>query len=206
MNIEELENVLSQYKISKPKYKGEEVENKSLPFMLTTFRELIKEEIPPTQEEFLTTFKIKYPELKLRGITSRLKRAYLSYVREYHLGFLLRKYFSKVIYDEKIDIFGVDYVIHYKGCKFNIHAYVNTESGRYWRSIKNGRHKFRGKHLDLPMDLDKGKRVGKIILYTDNHVLELRKTMDEIKNQPSRQKGDLQCTEVDTAVFAKQKS
>jgi len=179
MDIEELEVVLSKYKISKPKFRGSEVENKSLPFMLTTFRNLIKDEIPPTQEEFINEFKSTYPKIKLKGLTSRLKRAYLSYVREYHLGYILRKHFKKVLYDEKIDICGVDYVIYYRGFKFNIHAFVNTESGKYWREIKNGRHKFRGTHLDLPMDLNKGKRCGKLILYTDSDVEHLKREMDK---------------------------
>jgi len=148
--------------------------------MLSTFRELIKNEVPPTQEEFITTFKVKYPDLKLKGIVSRLKRAYLSYVREYHLGYLLKKHFKKVIYNERLDINGVDYVIYYHGVKFNLHAYVNTENGRYWREIKNGRHKFHGEHLDIPMDLDKGKRCGKIILYTNDHINKLKKEMDKI--------------------------
>lgn len=180
MKIEELEELLSKYKISKPKGRGEEAENKSLPFMLTTFRELIKEEVPPKQEEFIRTFKVKYPDLKYKGIVSRLKRAYLSYVREYHLGYLLKKHFSKVVYDEKTDLLGVDYVIYFEKKKFNIHAFVNTENGRYWRNIKNKRHNFRGHHLDMPIDLNSGKRVGRIILYTDNHIFELKKQMQEI--------------------------
>lgn len=164
--------------------------------MLSTFRELIKNEIPPTQEEFINNFKDKYPDLRLRGITSRLKRAYLSYVREYHLGYLLRLHFRKVIYDEKIDIAGVDYVIYYRGRKFNIHAFVNTEGGKYWREVKNGRHKFRGEHLDLPMDLDKGRRCGKLILYTGEHIKRLKNEMDRIVK--ARRKTDAKCETAST--------
>jgi hypothetical protein len=179
MDITELEKILATYKISKPKYRGIDTNNKSLPSMLSTFRRLIKDEIPPKQEEFITTFKTAYPDLKFRGIVSRLKRAYLSYIREYHLGYILRSKFKKVIYDEKIDLCGVDYVIYYKGHKYNIHAFVNTEGGKYWRGIKNGRHKFRGTHLDLPMDLDKGKKCGKFILYTDQQVEMLKQEMEK---------------------------
>jgi hypothetical protein len=93
---------------------------------------------------------------------------------------VLNKHFKKVIYDEQVDIAGIDYVIYYRGRKFNIHAFVNTENGKYWREIKNGRHKFRGEHLDLPMDLDKGKRCGKLILYTDEQVEALKKEMDKV--------------------------
>ena len=190
MEIEELEIILSTYKITKPKYKGEEVGNESLPFMLTTFRKLILEGVPPTQEEFINEFRSTYPNLKMKGIVSRLKRAYLSYVREYHLGYLLKNHFKKVIYDEKLDIAGVDYVVYYHGYKFNLHAFVNTANGKYWRGIKEGRHNFRGRHLDVPIDLDKGKRCGKIILYTDNNIYSLKLKMDKnIKDERSVQKG-----------------
>ena len=148
--------------------------------MLSTFRKLIKNGIPPTQDEFIKNFKISFPDLNYKGMTSRLKRAYLSYIREYHLGYLLRKFFRKVIYDEKIDIAGVDYIVYYRGRKFNIHAFVNTENGKYWRNVKNGRHRFRGNHIDLPIDLDKGKRCGKLILYTEQHIEFLKSEMDRI--------------------------
>jgi len=180
ISIEELEKVLSKYRINKPKFRGAAVEHKSLPNMLITFRELIIDNVPPTQAKFLEKFKEKYPDLKLKGITSRLKRAYLSYVREYHLGFLLRGQFDNVVYDEKTDLFGVDYVIYYRDHKFNIHAFVNTENGKYWRSVKDGRHNFVGYHLDLPMNLENGKRVGKFIFYTGDDIKLLREQMDKI--------------------------
>lgn len=161
MKTKRLETILSKYKISKPGAKVDSIENKSLPFMLTTFRDLIKNEIPPTQEEFIKAFKEKYPDLRFKGIVSRLKRSYLSYIREYHLGYLLKDNFRKVVYDEKLDLLGVDYTVYYKRHKFSVHAFVDTESGRYWREVKNGRHQFKGYHVDIPMDLTSGKRVGK---------------------------------------------
>jgi len=182
MNTKDLETLLAKYKISKPGTKVKNVENKSLPFMLTTFRELIKNEVPPTQEEFVKAFKDKYPNLKFKGIVSRLKRSYLSYIREYHLGFLLNDHFKKVIYNEKLDLLGIDYIVYYKRHKFNIHAFVDTENGRYWREVKNDRHKFVGYHIDMPMDLTAGKRVGRIILYTSDNIFNLKKQMSELLN------------------------
>lgn len=182
MTLEELEDKLSTYKIMTPKFRSKTVENRSLPSMLSTFRELIKDEVPPTQNAFINNFKKKYPELVNRGVLARLRRAYLSYVREYHLGYLLKNHFTDVIYDEKTDLLGVDYVIYYRDHKFNIHAFVNTQNGQYWRSIKNDRHNFVGHHLDLPMNLENGKHVGKFILYTDNDIVTLKNSMDEIIN------------------------
>ncbi len=180
MDLEELERIIAGYKITKSRCRGSN--NISLPFMLTTFRNLIKDEVPPKQDEFIDCFKASYPNLNVAGLLSRLKKAYLSYIREYHLGYLLNKSFKKVIYDEEVDLKGVDYVIYYKGYKFNIHAFVDTDNGRYWRGIKNNRHKFRGTHLDVPMDLDKGKKCGEFILYTEDDIKKLKSAMDQIVN------------------------
>jgi len=185
MEIEELEEILKKYKLNKPKTLVKEAEEQSLPFMLTTFRSLIFEGIPPTQNAFILEFKNNHPDLKIRGIVSRLKRAYMSYIREYHLGFLLEKYFDDVTYDEEIDISGVDYVIKYKGIYFNIHAFVNTKNSRYWRRRKNKRHKFTGEHIDVPMNLSKGKKVGKFFLYTENDITKLRRKMDKVATEPN---------------------
>jgi len=190
MTIEELEDILATYKIYTPNIKASKVENASIPVMLTLFRKLIKDDVPPTQDEFITEFRENYPDLKSYGIISRLRRAYLSYIREYHLGFLLHKHFNKVVYSEKADILGVDYVVYHKRHKYNIHAFVDTESGRFWRNVKNGRHTFKGRHIDMPIDLRTGKRVGKIILYTEQHVEELKRQIEnfsaQIENKTSK--------------------
>lgn len=180
VDVIELENILSKYKINKPKYKHDSLEKKSLPTMIKIFTCLIKNGIPPTQEEFINEFKKRHPDLKVRGIVSRLKKGYLSFVREYHLGFLLRNNFNNVLYDEELDIAGVDYLITYKNVEFNIHAFVDTENSRYWRAIKNKRHKFEGNHIDLPIDLSAGKRVGKFVLYTNYDVITLKKKMNDL--------------------------
>lgn len=178
MNIEELEKILSTYKITKSNRKVSTTENKSIPFMLTTFRKLIIDDVPPTQYVFVSKFKSDYPNLaSVVGLTSRLRVAYLSYIREYHLGYLLNKYFKNVVYDEQADLEGVDYVVYYRRHKFSIHAYVNTRSGRYWRSVKNSRHNFVGRHIDIPIDLKSGNRCGEFILYTDDMIKDLKRRM-----------------------------
>jgi hypothetical protein len=98
------------------------------------------------------------------------------------LGFLLRDHFKKVVYSEKLDLLDTDYIVYCKRCKFHIHAFVDTENGRYWREVKNDRHQFRGYHVDMPMDLTAGKRVGRIILYTNDHIFNLKKRMSELLN------------------------
>jgi len=183
--ISDFENVIATYKINKPKIISIEAENKSLPTMLNTFRKLIKNGIPPTQDEFVSEFKKLNPDITLKGLNSRLWKAYLSFVREYHLGLLLKKHFNKVIYKEEIDISGIDYIIIYKRHAFNIHAFIDTDNSRFWRSVKDTRHTFSGTHIDLPLDLSKGKRVGKFILYTDNNVYNLKSQMEKFVYQPA---------------------
>ena len=181
MNIQKLEKVLANYNISLSKVKNNN--SPSMPFMLSLFHELTINEIPPTQNELIDEFKDRFPEhAKADGAIPRLKRSYLSFVREYHLGFLLRKHFSTVIYDEELDFAGVDFVVYYKRHKFNIHAFVDTESGRYWREIKNKRHNFEGRHLDIALNLRTGKRCGQFILYTNSNIAKLKVEMEKAIN------------------------
>jgi hypothetical protein len=181
MTTEELETIISTYTISKP-IVGGDGENKALASMLTVFRDLINNEVPPTQQNYVNEFTNRYPDVDINCINSRLKRAYFSYIREYHLGYLLKEHFDKVIYNEKTDLEGVDYVVEYKDNKINLHAYVNTKNGRYWRNIKNSRHNFKGIHFDLPMVLSNGKRCGKFLLYTDKDIVDLKKRLDKFIN------------------------
>lgn len=183
MTTAELEEILSKYKVTKSRKKRREAENISMPFMLSTFNDLIKKDVPPTQDNFIRTFKRLYPKYRMLGVTDRLKRSYTAYIREYHLGFLLKDVFktkAEIIYATALDLAGVDYVVRYKGLEFNIHAFIDTANGRYWRGVKNTRHDFVGVHLDVPLDLGRCKKVGSFSLYPIEQVKELKKTMDEI--------------------------
>jgi len=175
-----LEKHIASIKISKPYRTTKKTEDQSLPFIVGIFRKLMKDDMPPTQSEFIAEFRKQYPQIKSGGITSRLKRFYLSYIREYHLYFILKRHFKTVIYDEELDLNGVDYVVYYKRHKFNIHAFVNTKNGKYWRKVKNNRHNFKGRHVDIPMNFDEGYKCGDIFLYTDKQVEHLKKKMEKI--------------------------
>lgn len=181
MDIDRLEKTIKNYRISKPQYRSKN--NDSIPSMLSVFRSMIVDGIPPVQDEFVEEFRKTNPNIKMRGVISRLRIAYLSFVREYHLEFLLKNHFDEVIYSEATDIAGIDFIVIYKDYEFNLHAFVQTKNSLYWRGVKNGRHNFQGIHLDLPMNLSSGKRVGKFILYTDNHIKKLKKDMEKIINE-----------------------
>jgi len=183
MDSKKLEKLLSGYNIlqSRRTSRTSKSEKQSLPSMLTIFRELIVDDIPPTQQRFIDEFHEKFPYTKNKRLTPRLKRAYLSFIREYHLGFLLREHFNEVIYDEDLDIIaGIDYIIVEGGTRFNIHAFVDTENGRYWRQKKEARHQFIGEHINLPLNLDKGKRVGPFVLYSKKDMVWLKEEIQKI--------------------------
>lgn len=181
MTTEQLEKILRTYSITRSKYRDLDIEAQNFPYMLTTFRELIIEEVPPTQDKFIEVFLSKYSTIKKRGIISRLRRAYLSYIREYHLGFLLQEVFENVKYDIEADLAGIDYTLNFNNKIYFLHAYVDTEASRGWRETKNGRHRFVGEHIDLPFDLSRGKRVGKFLLYQKSTILSLRKSLSGLQ-------------------------
>ena len=182
MNSKKLEEVIKNYEVRISKSK-EINQRQNFPSMIVVFNKLIENEIPPTQEMFISKFREEHP--KAKGIESRLKKAYFSFIREYHLGFLLREEFTEVHYDQDLDIYGgIDYVINCNGGDYSLHAFVDTVAGNKWRQIKEKRHQFTGIHIDFPLNLKEGKRVGKFILYTKEQVRELHKYLDEF-NKPN---------------------
>ena len=182
MTTRELERILKEYKIVKSRRKRREAESISMPFMLTTFSSMIVDEVPPTQKDFIDNFRKLYPQYRILGIADRLKRAYASYIQEYHLGYLLKDLFGSdnVIHSDELDLSGIDYIVKYKGLEFNLHAFVDTPSGRYWRKVKNGRHVFKGIHLNVPLNYKNSHKVGELSLYTREQIKELKEKMNKI--------------------------
>jgi len=175
-----LERELEKYKVVIPHEINNKAEYTKMPGMINVFRGLIHNDLPPSLDTFLKNYKEKFPEYIIQGSISRLTRAYLSFVREYHLGFLLKENFDNVIYDLEKDINGVDYVILHNNKVYNIHAFVDTRRGNKWRAVKERWHNFQGIHLDLPLNLSEGKRVGYFILYTPSNILYIYNIINNI--------------------------
>jgi hypothetical protein len=116
------------------------------------------------------------------GLEARAKRAYPSFVRDIHLDALLREKGLQVSYDQEVDIVGgVDHKVTYEGETFHVHGYVGTNRGRFGRRVKNRRHKFRGVHIDMALDLGARttKKVGDFFLYSKEDIDNLVKEMEK---------------------------
>jgi hypothetical protein len=114
------------------------------------------------------------------GLEARLRRTYPSLVRDVHLNALLAEKGLQVSYDQETDVAGgVDHTVLFKGKTFYVHGYVGTSRGRFGRRVKSRRHRFRGMHIDIVLDLGgrSTKKVGDFYLYSekdvDNLVIEM---------------------------------
>jgi len=189
----DIEKQIEKYTLSFNRVRDKKIEwGTPLPMFVKTFNELIsKTGIVPSQDEFVERyFGENIEELKniiaddgLKiGLEARIRRAYPSFVRDLHFYSLLREHGLNATRSEITDIEGgVDHIIEYRGTRFFIHCYVATTRGRYGRKIKNTRHRFEGKHIDLPLELGgSDTRVcGQFFLYSEKHIHRLILTMDE---------------------------
>lgn len=184
LSTKEIEEQIANYQLRFLQVRNERVEwALEFPMFVPTFLRMIDQNgIVPSQDEFVEKYfsdnaeklaqKLKSPQLKT-GLEARLRRTYPSLVRDLHFEALLREHDLKVVYNSATDIQGgVDHTIEYKGTTFQLHCYTKTAAGQYSRQIKNRRHKFRGIHLDVQMDLgsDCAKEVGDFYLYSNRHV------------------------------------
>lgn len=118
------------------------------------------------------------------AVMARVYRAYPSLVREHHLLLLLRDAgpFDWVLTDSKLDAAGVDYLVVWEGRAFGVHAYLATERGKAFREAKRSRHKDIGIVVDMPLEPEGAKRIGKFDVYGESHLEELIRQIKEYGN------------------------
>jgi hypothetical protein len=151
-----------------------------------TFNKLVREKrMIPSQDVFVERYleenaatlgSVLTSQSLRTGLEARLRRTYPSFVRDIHLNALLKEKNLQVSYDQDADIAeGVDHTIQYKGKTFYVHGYVGTSRGRFGRRVKSRRHKFRGMHIDVVLDLGgrSTKKVGDFYLYSEKDVEDL---------------------------------
>jgi hypothetical protein len=193
LDSREIEKQIENYKLVFIDVRDERIEWEiPLPMFVQTFNKLIREKgTIPTQDVFVERYLqdnatelasvISSQSLKT-GLEARLRRTYPSLVRDVHLNALLKEKGLQVSYDQETDITGgVDHTVLFKGKTFNIHGYVGTSRGKFGRRVKNRRHKFRGIHLDIVLDLGSpsAKKVGDFFLYSEKDVDDLVDEMEK---------------------------
>jgi len=189
----EIEEQIENYKLKFIDVRDERIEWEiKLPMFVETFNRFIREKgAIPFQDDFVERyFEDNAAELRSvlssqslkTGLEARLRRTYPSLVRDVHLNALLKEKGMEVYYDQETDIAGgVDHTVLFKGTTFYVHGYVGTSRGRFGRRVKGRRHKFRGMHIDLVLDLggQSTKKVGDFYLYSEKNVEDLISEMEK---------------------------
>ena len=201
-----IEKIISKYSYSGEKLiKDELVENSKLPPFITIFYKFIfeKDNIP-TEEELFNYYLISYYDtindkeciikkslsdiycnqtLNINGIKARLLRSYPSFIRDFHFYCLCSEsnLFSKVVYSLNTDYFdGYDLLIDYKGNRYAVSLFIETNRGNYYKYRKQNRHKYdQYKEIILKINKSECKNVGRFYLYTPEHVKNL---LDSLNN------------------------
>jgi len=198
MKVQEVEFDIKsiEKQISKMQYKGNglikdiKVESAKLPSIAEIFYESIFSRRIPSPEklynEYLNRHFIKETndEYRLKdtnqiykeeGIKARVYRAYPSLLRDFHFYILCYNsgLFESVEYSFLTDTRkGVDLFITYKGTKFAISLFVNTNRSLKYKKKKYKRHNYSGlKEICISINpFDKKNYIGDYALYQDYHV------------------------------------
>lgn len=190
-NLKEIEK-----QISKMKYRGnglvkdDKVENAKLPSIAKIFYEnIFLKKIPSPEKlfkEYLSRhfiketnniYKLKNTNESYRkeGIKGRVYRAYPSLLRDFHFYILCYNsgLFENVEYSFLTDTQkGVDLFITYKGTKFAISLFVNTNRSLKYKKKKYKRHNYTDlKEICISINpFDKKNYIGDFALYQDYHI------------------------------------
>jgi hypothetical protein len=171
----EIERQIKSYKLTFFQIRDEATEwRMSTPMFVDTYKYLLRAlRRVPSQEEFIDEYFRLNKGVRTRALEARARRAYPSLVRETHLKALLIENGFDVIQDRNEDILnGVDLIINHGGEQVCIHSFVKTQRGKAARALKNKRHNFKGRHIDMELDLDEAKKVGDFGVYSQVDIIK----------------------------------
>jgi hypothetical protein len=127
----------------------------------------------PTQSSFVAYYLLVHQDA-LKGydktaVTARLLRSYPSLAREIHYFQLVKEsnVFNNVFYCSYDDVEGgIDFKVKLGGKEYSVLCYVETQRSLWFRKKKDFRHKNPIINaIEMPLDLSKGKKIGKWIIY-----------------------------------------
>lgn len=170
-------------------------EENPFPDQASIFWQLCEElQRPPTQGEFCRRFYDTYKNSGKKwahlfddqwtkwGAEARVRRTYPSFVREYHLDWLLKHVFGETAVDRHacLDHQGVDFLVRVDKEWFPVRTYVQTKRSKEFAKDKSeNRHKGLEGAVDLILSLQKGREVGMFKVYHIDQVRELREILRE---------------------------
>lgn len=120
----------------------------------------------------------EYIKKNITLLKARCMRAFPSFVRDIHFYYILKesKRFDEVKYHPKIDIeYGIDFVVKYRGKRFGINCFIDTERSKKGRGKKKFRHSPVTKIVlvDLPVNFKGCKTCGQFFLYSQRELHQL---------------------------------
>ncbi|MGM0409471.1 MAG: hypothetical protein ACQEQF_01810 [Bacillota bacterium] len=186
-NYKEIENKIEGMDLKFIPLKINKVEKYiTFPIFVNEFYNFIEEKNTiPSQKEFSEYYINKHKDKNCiadltkrekRGLYARLFRAYPSYIRDIHFSKFFQDIINtgEVIYNIDLDINdGIDTLFLYNDKKYGICLYVDTKRSQNFRKNKIKYQKDGYIYIELPLDLDDCKKVGKFYLYSYKDIVKL---------------------------------
>lgn len=196
LSSDEIYEMIEGYELEFPKEKNEESEwrTKFPIFLYPFYKYIFLNGIIPRQNEFYEFYlkenknhfeENKYSDEIMKGLKTRVYRAYASLVRDIHFAQYVKENFkdASILYNRELDTKeGIDLLIIYKSKNWGINLYTDTKNAHDARVKKEHRHiKFDNvNYVELPVNFFDCTKCGKFFLYGEN---EYKKVHEKIINQ-----------------------
>lgn len=190
LTSKEIEKEVKDFPFESPSIRVKKIEwDRKFPMFSYVFYEYILVRFKvPSQEElwdfYFSNHKSKLEsklsdEREKKGLRARIFRTVPSLIRDLHFAIRLKEedVFDKVVLDPVLDVEeGIDIIIENNDEVFGLELYIDTRRANKARIKKEKRHikDETINYIELPLKLDEGDRKGDYILYTDNHLKEIK--------------------------------
>jgi len=118
----------------------------------------------------------------LRGaVIARARRAYPSFMRQYHFGYMLESEFEFILDNDQIDYNGFDYIVIDGGVAIGIELSVKTPRAEGWGVVKKTRNP-RPKGINIvriSASRDKSNRIGKFWVHSESDINRIRQAKNK---------------------------
>lgn len=181
LSSEEIFNTIIDYNLFFPQDKNNDAEWKiKFPIFLDSFYKFVYlNNSIPRQDEFYEYYlkenkkhfrENKYSDEIMKGLKTRVYRAYPSLVRVVYFSQYVKENFkdAKIIYNRELDTKeGIDILVVHNSKNWGINLYTDTKNAHVAREKKQSRHeKFENvNYVELPVDFKGSITCGKFFLY-----------------------------------------
>jgi hypothetical protein len=187
------EQALAQHELFFPRERGEAIDLTRLPSLISLYRALAIDYLPPGQPAFVQLVadlgsRLGVPQ---NALVARALLAYPAFVRQHHFELVLREAGLDAYACDGLDHHGVDILILQDGLAFGVDLSVGTQRAQAWQNVKVGRHDQAPPVPVLQLYADPGRhRIGPFWLHPPEDAERVRAFIEQARSNQAEQRID----------------